>query len=98
MNNERKQVTERTTVFKGYYSSLKIEDLIHRLKHFRSQGYSQVRMIEVYEYSEKAPAIEALKYRKETNREYHQRIEQERLRKEARRLEYEKLRKEFEDT
>lgn len=96
---DRKQVTEYTSVLRGEWCTENIEDLIHKLKHLRSQGYSKVELNEDYDlYCDyNTIVLKAIKYRKENDKEYNARIEQENQQKEARRLEYERLRKEFED-
>ena len=89
---DRKQVTETTSILSGKYDSKNIEDLIHELKHLRSQGYSKVELNEQYYPYDRHGTIvlTAIKYRKENDKEYKARIEQE-----TRRIEYERLRKEF---
>lgn len=96
---DRKQVTEYELVLSGTWDTQDIEKLIHKLKHLRSQGYSKVELDEkYYSYSEESrPVLNAIKYRKENDKEYAARIESENRQKEARRMEYERLRKEFED-
>lgn len=94
---DRKQVTETTSILSGKYDSKNIEDLIHELKHLRSQGYSKVELNEQYYPYDRHGTIvlTAIKYRKETDAEYQKRIKEEEHQKELRRLEYERLRKEF---
>ena len=96
---ERKQVTEYASVLRGIWTTEKIEDLIHTLKHLRSQGYSNVELLKEYEpyCSESTIVLKAIKYRKENNEEYNKRIEIENQQKEQRRFHYENLRKEFEN-
>jgi len=96
---DRKQVTEYTSVLRGIWCTEPIEDLIHKLKHLRSQGYSKVELQKEYEpYCDDATIVlRAIKYRKENDKEYAVRIERENQQKEARRIEYERLKKEFEN-
>ena len=96
----RKQVRGTYTVLKDIYGSKKIEDVIHELKHLRSQGYSEVEVVEVvndYGYGdvETRQVFRAVKYRKESDHEYNKRVEQENKLKEMRRADYERLREEF---
>lgn len=95
---DRKQVTEYFSVLSGTWDTQDIGDLIHQLKHLRSQGYSKVELNKkYYPYSEESrPVLNAIKYRKENHKEYAARIESENQQKEVRRMEYERLRKEFE--
>jgi septal ring factor EnvC (AmiA/AmiB activator) len=95
---DRKQVSEYSTIISGMYCSENIEQLIHKLKTLRSQGYSIVELEkEWYPYDHEATIIlRAVKHRKENNEEYNKRIEQENQQKEARKAQYEQLRKEFE--
>lgn len=97
---DRKQVTEYSSVLSGLWDTENIEDLIHKLKHLRSQGYSKVELNKKYEpYCDDATIVlRAIKYRKENDKEYAARIESENQQKESRRLEYERLKKEFEDS
>ena len=93
----RKQVTEYTSVLRGNWCTEGIEDLIHKLKHLRSQGYSKVELDEesISYSSENVVVLKAIKYRKENDKEYKARIEQENQQKELRKLQYERLKKEF---
>lgn len=96
----RKQVRKTYTVLKDYYGSKKIEDVIHELKTLRSQGYSEVEVVEVvkdwgYGDVETRQVFRAVKYCKESDEEYNKRVEQENELKEMRRKEYERLRGEF---
>lgn len=92
MTKTRKQIAEYETVIYGSYSQIDISELIHKLKHLRSQGFSIVE-------SEKTSTVKAKKLRKETDKEYHVRIEKEEEQKrqseDRRRRQYEKLRAEF---
>lgn len=96
----RKQVTEYSSVLRGTWCTETIDDLIHKLKHLRSQGYSKVELDEESQpyCSESTIVLKAIKYRKENNKEYEKRIALENEYKEKRRIQYEMLKKEFEDT
>ena len=96
---DRKQVTETTSVLRGSWCTENIEDLIHKLKHLRSQGYSKVELDEepIPYSNESTIVLKAIKYRKENDKEYNARIEQENHLKELRKLQYEQLKKEFEN-
>lgn len=96
----RKQVRKTYTVLKDYYGSKRIEDVIHELKTLRSQGYSEVEVVEQkywygYKEGEATQVFRAVKYCKESDEEYNKRVEQENELKEMRRKEYERLRVEF---
>lgn len=96
----RKQVRRTYTVLKDCYDSKKIEDVIHELKTLRSQGYSEVEVVEVvkhYGYGDvdTRQVFRAVKYSKESDEEYNKRVEQENKLKEMRRKEYDRLREEF---
>ena len=96
----RKQVRKTYTVLKDSWSSKKIEEVIHELKTLRSQGYSEVEVVEVvndYGYGDvdTRQVLRAVKYCKESDDEYNKRVEQENKLKEMRRNEYERLREEF---
>jgi hypothetical protein len=103
MTKTRIQVTEYKEILTGLYEEVDISELIHELNHLRSQGYSRVETD--YEYldkwsTEKTFIVIAKKFREETNKEYHARIEKEEQQKaeseEQRRKHYERLKREFE--
>lgn len=94
---ERKQVTEYTSVIRGL-CSIGIDEVIHNLKHLRSQGYSGLELKEEYcDFWDREPTLvlKAIKYRKENDQELSKRIEEEEKMREARKKTYEQLRKEF---
>lgn len=96
---ERKQVTEYTSVIRGTWSLEDISEVINKLKHLRSQGYSKVELDEEYHLDrwsqETTPVLKAIKYRKENDEEQRKRIEEEEKMRETRRKTYELLSKEF---
>lgn len=96
----RKQVRKTYTVLKDCWGSKKIEEVIHELKTLRSQGYSEVEVVEVvndygYGDAETTQVFRVVKYCRESDEEYNKRVEQENELKEMRRKEYERLREEF---
>jgi hypothetical protein len=95
---DRKQVTEYTSVIRGSWSLEDISEVIHKLKHLRSQGYSKVELDEEYSdrwSQETTLVLKAIKYRKENDQERKKRVEEEEKMRETRRKTYELLRKEF---
>lgn len=95
---ERKQVTEYTSVIRGTWSLEDIGEVIQKLKHLRSQGYSKLELDEEHldRWSQETTLVlKAIKYRKENDQEQRKRIEEEEKMRETRRKTYELLRKEF---
>jgi hypothetical protein len=102
MTETKKLVFEYERILTGSYEDVDISELIHKLKHLRSQGYSRVETD--YKYldkwdTEKTFIVRARKSRKETDKEYHARMEKEEQQKaeseEQRRKQYERLKREF---
>jgi L-alanine-DL-glutamate epimerase-like enolase superfamily enzyme len=98
----RKQVRKTYTVLKDSWGSKKIEEVIQELKHLRSQGFSEVEVVErttdFYGYGNAEPTqvFRAVQYCEESDYEYNKRVEEENKLKELRRADYERLRAEFE--
>lgn len=95
---DRKQVSEYASVIRGTWSLEDISEVIQKLKHLRSQGYSKLELDEEYSdrwSQETTLVLKAIKYRKENDQEQRKRIEEEEKMRETRRKTYELLRKEF---
>jgi hypothetical protein len=93
----KQKVTQYETILCGLYDSCEISEVIHKLKHYRSQGFTGLEMDkEWYPYdSEPTIILKVSKQRLETSEEYKERLEKEEFNKESRRKTYEILKKEF---